>query len=80
MTPARLRVALNTIGWAKRQLARRVDVDEHEVRRWESGEHEVPAPIAEWLELLTEFHIDDSRIFPLDTFRIMRNTLCIPRE
>ncbi len=53
MTPAaRLRAALDALGWSQRELARRLVQDERTVRRWASGEHPCPEAVLAWLEAL----------------------------
>lgn len=55
MTPERFRECLDAIGWTGRELARRLEVDERQVRRWSSGS-EMPQRVADWIEALAEAH------------------------
>ena len=56
MTPERFSECLETIGWTQRGLAARLEIDEHQTRRWASGRYPVPGPVATWLERLTRTH------------------------
>lgn len=56
LTRARAREARQAIGWSIRNLADRLGYDERAVRRWESGERDVPPKVGEWLERLARFH------------------------
>ncbi len=56
MTPDRFRGCLRALAWSQRGLAALLDVDERQVRRWASGDYDVPKRIAEWLERLVLFH------------------------
>ena len=41
---------LERIGWPRRELARRLGMaSDRTVRRWTSGEMEVPAPVTDWM-------------------------------
>lgn len=55
MTPDRLRECLAALDWTQRSLARLLDVDERQVRRWAAGAS-VPAPVAAWLDRLAAYH------------------------
>jgi transcriptional regulator with XRE-family HTH domain len=48
--------ALRTIGWSQRELARRVGVDETQVRRWAAGKTAIPPALAVWLAKATAWH------------------------
>ena len=53
MTPARFSECLAALGWSVRALAERLGEHRTTVRRWQvSGQ--VPAPVAEWLDRVTE--------------------------
>ena len=56
MTPERFRQCLDALSWSGRGLAALLGIDERQVRRWASGEYEVPDNIAAWLERLARFH------------------------
>lgn len=56
MTPNRFRECLTLIGWSGHELARRLDKDERQIRRWASGAYAIPQPIADWLEKRARFH------------------------
>jgi plasmid maintenance system antidote protein VapI len=56
MTPDRFRECLDALNWTQRGVASVLDVDERQVRRWATGQYSIPAPVAAWLETLTEFH------------------------
>jgi hypothetical protein len=56
MTPDRFRACLEALSWSGRGLAALLDVDERQVRRWAAGQYSIPAPIADWLETLAQFH------------------------
>jgi hypothetical protein len=56
MTPDRFRACLASLSWSGRGLAALLRVDERQVRRWSTGDYEVPHGIAEWLERLARFH------------------------
>lgn len=55
MTPDSLRHCLATIRWSQQDLARALDMDERQVRRWAAGAR-IPPMIAIWLETLAAFH------------------------
>ena len=50
MTPDRLSEVLSELGWQTGELAKRLWISERTVRRWLSGQAEVPDRIAYWLE------------------------------
>jgi ribosome-binding protein aMBF1 (putative translation factor) len=56
MTPNEFRICLEMLAWSQRGLARLLRRDERLVRRWASGENEIPAEIATWLAALADFH------------------------
>lgn len=45
---------LEILGWSRRELARRLDVTESAVRKWEAT-RKGPAPILAWLEDLARY-------------------------
>jgi ribosome-binding protein aMBF1 (putative translation factor) len=58
MTPTRFRECLGLIGWSQRGLSTRIESDERLVRRWASGDAEIPPSVAEWLETLAKIHAE----------------------
>ncbi|AWN55016.1 hypothetical protein DK412_28175 [Methylobacterium sp. 17Sr1-1] len=56
MTTDRLREILALLRWSQRGLAEALDCDERMVRRWASGDGEIPAALATWLETLAQVH------------------------
>lgn len=57
MTPAaRLRLALDAVGWSLSTLARRAGVSVRLAQYWLSGQYEPPEPTLAWLETLAAFH------------------------
>jgi hypothetical protein len=58
MAPDRFRDCLATLHWPMRSLAKRLGLDERQVRRWAYGESDVPPPLASWLDDLARFHAE----------------------
>lgn len=56
MTPNRFRNCLAVLGWTQRGLAANLQCDDRLVRRWASGEAEIPPGVAAWLETLAKVH------------------------
>jgi transcriptional regulator with XRE-family HTH domain len=56
MSPARFIECLETIGWTKRGLARRLNVGPGAVRRLSTGRHVINDDFAAWLEGLAAVH------------------------
>lgn len=57
MTPAtRLSTALDALNWSGRSLALLLGKNERTVRRWVSGDCDVPADVLAWVERLADFH------------------------
>ena len=56
MNPDRFRHCLDALNWTQRGVAALLEVDERQVRRWASGQYQIPEPIAAWLETLARFH------------------------
>jgi transcriptional regulator with XRE-family HTH domain len=56
MTPPEFRLCLDLLSWSQRDLARMLGLDDRSVRRWSSGQNEIPGDIADWLATLTAFH------------------------
>jgi hypothetical protein len=56
MTPARFAECLDTIGWTKRGLARRLGVGQAAMRQLANGRHEIRDDFAAWLEGLAAVH------------------------
>lgn len=52
---ARLRAALDTLGWSGRPLAGRLRINECTLRRWVAGQVAPPPDILEWLERCASF-------------------------
>ena len=57
MTPPEFRLCLDLLSWSQRDLARMLGLDDRSVRRWSSGQNEIPGDIADWLATLTAFHV-----------------------
>jgi len=55
MSPERFRACLLVIGWSGQGFAKKIGVDERQVRRWTAGTGNVPPRIAEWLEQVAAF-------------------------
>jgi len=50
MTAAEFNVVLESIGWSRNELARRLGLGtDRAVRRWSSGQNAVPPAISAWL-------------------------------
>jgi len=56
MTPDRLRECLTALHWSQRGLGDILGVQERQVRRWATGEYDMPAQIAAWIERAAEWH------------------------
>lgn len=56
MSPARFAECLETIGWTKRGLARRLNVGQAAVRQMANGRHEIRDHFGTWLEVLASVH------------------------
>lgn len=56
MTPNRFRDCLTALSWTQRGLAAILDCNDRVVRRWASGEADIPASVAAWLETLAQAH------------------------
>jgi hypothetical protein len=56
MTPREFRICLELLAWSQRGLARQLGFDDRTVRRWASGQNEIPSNIAHWLATLAAFH------------------------
>ena len=56
MTPLEFRLCLDLPAWSQRGLARMLGLDDRTVRRWASGQNEIPDNIAHWLATLAAFH------------------------
>ena len=69
MTPERFRACLGLLRWSQRGLADALECDDRMVRRWASGEAEVPAGIVVWLETLSKVHAE---LPPPKTWRTRR--------
>lgn len=55
MTPERFRECLYALDWTVHSIAIRLGVPRIRVRRWLSGESEVPDNVAAWLEQPAEY-------------------------
>lgn len=69
MSPSDLREALASLRWSQRGLAEALECDDRLVRRWASGDAQVPPEVAAWLMELAGAH--ESRP-PPQTWRIRR--------
>ncbi|WP_456013978.1 helix-turn-helix domain-containing protein [Methylorubrum populi] len=56
MTSDRLREALALLRWSQRGLAEALECDDRLVRRWASGDSDIPISVAAWLETLAQAH------------------------
>lgn len=56
MTPTALREALEVLRWTQRGLADVLGTHQTTVRRWATGQQEIPASVADWLDNLANFH------------------------
>ncbi len=56
MTPPEFRLCLESLAWSQRSLARMLGLDHQSVRRWASGQNEIPDNVAKWLATLAAFH------------------------
>ncbi|MET3352398.1 UNVERIFIED_ORG: ribosome-binding protein aMBF1 (putative translation factor) [Xanthobacter viscosus] len=56
MTPDRFRECLTLLRWSQRGLADALECDDRLIRRWASGDADIPASVAVWLETLGQFH------------------------
>ena len=56
MTPSEFRVCLELLDWSQRGLAKLLGRDDRTVRRWATGDNEVPDDVAEWLAVLAACH------------------------
>jgi len=52
MTPVRLFEVLAELGWSSGELGRRLQIAERSVRRWLSGQQDIPDRVGDWLEAL----------------------------
>lgn len=71
MTPAHFTQCLLILRWTPINLASALQCDLALVEAWESGEEEVPAKLAAWLEALTKAH---EALGVPDTYRGWRHT------
>lgn len=53
MTPTTLRECLENLSWSQRGLAHILQCNDRLVRRWASGESQIPDEVAAWLLRLT---------------------------
>lgn len=56
MTPARFKSCLTALHWTQRGLAAILECDDRLIRRWASGDADIPASVAAWLEALAQAH------------------------
>ena len=57
MNPDDFIAAVETLGWTRYQLSRRLGCDHNLPARWADGSAAVPPQIARWLERLARAHI-----------------------
>ena len=67
MSGYRILRCLAILGWSERELARRTGRHQTTIRRWIDGTGATDADVAEWLQLLAQFHRDHPapRLTPL---------------
>ena len=58
MSPDRFRECLGLLRWTQRGLADVLKCDDRLVRRWGSGDADIPASVAAWLETLGKVHAE----------------------
>lgn len=56
MTPDRFRECLTLLRWSQRGLAEALECDDRLVRRWASGDADIPPSVAAWLAALADAH------------------------
>jgi hypothetical protein len=56
MTGNRLREILHLLSWSHSVISEKVDWDTRTIRRWASGQNEIPDDVAAWLEGLAAAH------------------------
>lgn len=56
MPPSLFRATIARLGWTLRGLAAMLECDDRLVRRWASGETDIPPQIATWLFALDRAH------------------------
>ena len=56
MTSQRFHQCLTALRWSQRGLSAALSCDDRLVRRWASGQAEIPASVAAWLEVLAQCH------------------------
>lgn len=55
MTPTRLRDCMDLLAMSDGQIVRALNVHARLVRRWQSGERQIPADVEAWIERLVTF-------------------------
>lgn len=56
MSPSRLTECLAAVNWSALRLAKLTGWSEGAVRQWARGAVQIPADVAEWLEIVARFH------------------------
>lgn len=56
MSPSRFRDCVAALGWTLRGLAAILQCDDRIIRRWASGDADIPPSVATWLETLAKTH------------------------
>lgn len=67
MTPERFRQILDLLGWSQGEVARLLQRDSREMRRWASGQNAIDAEAAAWLEKQAADPPPARRARPVDT-------------
>ena len=53
MTPPEFRICLELLAWSQRGLARLLGLDDRTVRRWASGQNEIPDVMNQTMNVVT---------------------------
>lgn len=60
MTPQEFRRLRELLGLSQEKLARRLDVSQNTVARWESGSRKISGPVAILMRLIVDMHTGKS--------------------